>query len=283
MSLFNYSTINVKLEKATHTLYVSFNRPDDSQKINFEMLFELESVLAWAANKVEISTIFFTSTSDTFCQGLDETNLGEEPSKMEKVLTRVRKILEAIPHLPQVTICDLKKGASGVGAEFSLFCDLRIAHVDTLVSFNHHNIGVTPSCGGLSLLADLVGHSVSRHWIYTGRKVNANKLEQSGFISDLYSEENAETFLTSLLTDIDQGSGVARIQSKMAMAQLLTPGVETGLKVESKIAKANLYTYDWKEAIKAKKESREPNFMAAKSFTYVLDRAKNEMIEELKP
>jgi len=69
----------------------------------------------------------------------------------------------------------------------------------------------------------------------------------------------------------------------MAFRQLITSKIESGLKIENKISKANLYTYDWKEAIKAKVENRDPNFMAAKSFTYALERAKNELVEELKP
>lgn len=283
MSLFNYTTLNVRLNKANHTLFIEFNRPTEEQKVNFEMLFELESVLAWASNKVEISTIFFTSTSDTFCQGLDESNLGETPDKMEKVLSRVRKIIEALPELPQITICDLKKGAKGIGAEFSLFCDIRVADENSEIAFNHLLNGVTPSCGGIALLAECAGNSIARQLIYTGKSVNAKKLEACGFLSEIYNDENANEIVNTVLSSIDQTSNVARIQSKMAFRQLITSKIESGLKIENKISKANLYTYDWKEAIKAKVENRDPNFMAAKSFTYALERAKNELVEELKP
>ncbi len=283
MSLFNYSTLNVTLDKTTHSLIVEWARPEKEQKLNFEMLFELESVLAWAANKVEISSILFTSNSNVFCQGLDETNLGDNPDKIEKILARVRKIAESLVHLPQITVCDLKEGAAGVGLEFSLFCDIRIAHCNAQAQFNHLANGTTPSVGGVTLLSKLVGHSQARQWIYTGKKIAAETLEFSGLVAELYESENAHEVIARTLNQIDQGSAIARIQTKMAFAQFTMDAIELGLKIESKISKANMLSYDWKEAISARKEERNPEFMAAKSFTYTLNRAKMELTEELKP
>jgi len=91
-SLFNYSTIKVNLEKSTRTLKVDFDRPQVNNVINNEMLFELETLLSWATNKLEICTILFSSTSETFCCGADPKDLLRmDIEKLTKYFKRIQK------------------------------------------------------------------------------------------------------------------------------------------------------------------------------------------------
>ena len=74
-NLFNYSTLNVSLEKETRTLKILLDRPECEHAINAEMLFELESILAWSAGRIEINSILISSTESTgnlLSSGLDK-------------------------------------------------------------------------------------------------------------------------------------------------------------------------------------------------------------------
>ena len=70
-TLFNYTTISTRLEKTTRTLFVTLNRPDWNNAFRLEMLFELESLLAWCTTRVEINSIFIDSSTPYFSTGLE--------------------------------------------------------------------------------------------------------------------------------------------------------------------------------------------------------------------
>lgn len=282
MELFHYSTLNVSLKKESHSLIIQFKSTNEN-KINFEQLFELESVLAWASNKLEINSILFTADNASFCEGIEIQNTENNPEKLERLLQRVRKIGESLCALPQTTIADLKLSAAGVGAELALYCDLRVAQEGATINLNHLTYGLTPSCGGLYQLVSLVGLANAKSWVLSGKKVEYQALLSSGLISQSYHEHNSTQVIDSLLLAIEKQSSISRIQSKMAFFQLQQEHNEKGIKIENQINKANLLSNDWTEAIQAIKVNKQPEYMKAKSFSYTIAKAKNEIEELLKP
>lgn len=282
MDLFHYTTLNVSLQKSSHTLIIEFNN-QEKDRFSFEQLFELESILAWASNKIEITTILFTSNTDTFSKGLELKTAENNPEKLERLVSRIRKIGEAILALPQTTIADLKLNASSIGIEFALFCDLRIAHKSSQIQFTHLKEGLTPSCGGIYQLSSLVGYSVAKSWIMTSKIINAQEMYQYGFVTDIYDSSNYHESLNKLLLMIDSQSSISRIQAKMAFYQMSQDQVEKGKKIETQIHKANMVSNDWSESIQAQEENRSPEFMKAKSLTYTISKVKNDLEEILKP
>lgn len=261
-SLFNYQTLNVTLLKATRTLRVELSR-GTSNAINLEMLFELESLLAWASNKVEIRSLFLTSSSELFSEGFNKSHLEKlNENQIVKINEKLQKIVHAMIHLPQTVIVDLKNGASNLGCELSLGADIRIAHQNATVNFNHSNLGLTPGGGGMGLLTAMVGQLNARNWLLSSKEIKVNKLLQTGFLIDTYTKKEEQQFIVEeLLENVHSQSPVARIQTKLGILSPFIEQFEKANQLEKRISKATLASGDWKN------ESTDES-MKAKSMSY---------------
>jgi enoyl-CoA hydratase/carnithine racemase len=265
-NLFNYTTIFTRLEKSTRTLFITLNRPDWNNAFRLEMLFELESILAWCTSRVEINTICINSSSAQFSSGHDLGSLSELTSSMlQKINTKLHKIIFSMLQLPQTIIMDLGEGTQTLASEFALGADIRIASQSTTVAFNHGLYGLTPGAGGMGLLTTLFTSARARSWVLSGESIHSEQLLASGFIKKTYGPEDREEILHQELQKIAQLAPVQRIQAKLGLFESIRPQIEMGLGSDLKIAKASSVSEDWR----GHKYSQNLNsFMPAKSMSY---------------
>lgn len=265
-NLFNYTTLSTRLEKTTRTLFVTLNRPDWSNSFRLEMLFELESLLAWCTARVEINTIFIDSSSAFFSTGHDLEKLPSmTASQLEKINIKIHKIIYSMMQLPQTVIIDLKQGCETLASEFALGADIRICSNNSQIRFNHNQYGLLPGAGGMNMLSVLVSPVYARNWILSGATINQQQLVDSGFIAQVYDDHNRDEVITQLLTQIAKQAPVQRIQSKLGLFEALRAQFEAGIITDRRISKASMISEDWKTK---KAEQQEDNFMPAKSMSY---------------
>ena len=274
-SLFNYNTLNVSLDSQTRSLTIELNRPDTNNSINSEMIFELESMFAWAGSHLEINSILLTSSTDVFCSGLDKNELANcSDEKLQRNLSKIQKLIYSFYFLPQTIIVDLKNGASGIGAEFSLGADIRISNSNAELSFDHLNNGFVPHCGGVGFLNALVGNSIARQWIMSSLPVKASTLKQQSYLLETYSE-NSNELRSTLLTAISKQAPVARIQAKRSLLDSILPELDRALDYEKTFALSGMCTKDWKKIVCAENSS-EVEFTSARDLAMRLKEEKQQ-------
>ncbi len=267
-TLFNYTTISTRLEKTTRTLFVTLNRPDWNNAFRLEMLFELESLLAWCTTRVEINSIFIDSSTAHFSTGLEfETLPKTSASQLDKVNMKLQKIIFAMMQLPQTVIVDLGEGSQTLASEFSLGADIRIASKKTNVAFNHCSYGLVPAAGGMSMLSTLISPAFARSWVLSGKAIEASTLMESGYLSLTYEAKNRTEKIQELLTSVSAQAPVQRIQAKLGLFETLRSQFESGIVMDRKIAKASMVSEDWRTK---KPEQKDLNFMPAKSMSYAV-------------
>ena len=267
-TLFNYTTLSTRLEKTTRTLFVTLNRPDWNNAFRLEMLFELESLFAWCTSKVEINSIFLDSSSSVFSTGHELDALSTlTASQLEKINSKLQKIIFAMMQLPQTIIIDLGDGAETLASEFALGADIRLCSENARIRFNHGYYGLVPAAGGMSILSALINPSYARKWVLTGESIDSTTLTSSGFISTIYHHEARQTIIHQNLAHITKMAPVQRIQAKLGLFEALRPQLETGIVMDRKIAKASMVSEDWRTK-KADVDNTE--FMPAKSMSYTV-------------
>jgi enoyl-CoA hydratase len=265
MKLFNYSTLYARLDKSTRTLHITLNRPDRNNTINNEMLFELESLLAWTTSKVEIQSILFDSSTEHFSWGLDPRKLPEmSAGQLEKFSLKLHKIMYAMMQMPQTIVMDLKSGAANWAMEFALAADIRLCSVNADLRFDHTRFGLSPASGGASFLTHFVSPAFAKNWLALGNAIPHSQLLASGFISQSYDSTNREDVVQTVLKSISAQAPVQRIQTKLAIFEALRPQIEASLVQDLKIAKASRISEDWKNI----KADYQEEFMPAKSMSY---------------
>ena len=265
-TLFNYTTLSTRLEKSTRTLFVTLNRPDWNNAFRLEMLFELESLLAWCTSRVEINSIFIDSSSAEFSPGLELESLSAlSASQLDKINTKLQKIIFAMMQLPQTIVMDLGEGCQTLAAEFSLGADIRIASENSKIAFNHCQYGLVPAAGGMSMLSTLVSPALARSWVLSGSALSQESLQSSGFVKSTYDSSNRNEIISEVLTNIAKLAPVQRIQAKLGLFESLRAQFENGLVMDRKIAKASMVSEDWRSK---KPEAKDTEFMPAKSMSY---------------
>lgn len=267
-NLFNYSTLSTRLEKSTRTLFITLNKPEWQNALRLEMLFEIESLLAWCTSRVEINSIIIESSAAYFSSGLDIESLSSTSvEQLEKIHQKLQKIILAMMQLPQTIIVDLGDGSQTIASEFSLGADIRIASDQTQIAFNHSQYGLVPACGGMSLLNSLVSPAYAKNWILTGDAITHEALIHSGLIRTLYTKENRIQVITDILHSLSEAAPIQRIQSKLGLFETLRSQIEQGFAMDRKITKASMMSQDWRSK---RPEQKECNFMPAKSLSYAV-------------
>lgn len=267
-NLFNYTTISTRLEKTTRTLFVTLNRPDWNNAFRLEMLFELESLLAWCTSRVEINSIYINSCTPHFSTGLEfDTLPAMSANHLDKINTKLQKIIYAMMQLPQTIVVDLGDGSETLATEFALGADIRIASDKARIAFNHCAYGLVPAAGGMSMLSTLIPPAFARSWILTGKPIQREALIESGFLAMTYQKENRTEKTNELLYSIFTQAPVQRIQAKLGLFETLRPHFEMGMAMDKRIAKASMVSEDWKTK---KPEQKEFDFMPAKSMSYAV-------------
>ena len=247
-SIFNYQTLNVRLEKATRTLFIKLSSDNLDNAITMETLFELESLLAWVSTKVEIHSIFIESTTDIFSIGYNQKVLKKLTiDRLAKFTDKLQKINQALMLLPQTVILDLQMGAQNIACELAAACDIRIANRAASISFNHSKLGLVPCSGGIAQLSELVGHGNAKNWLLSGAQIDFNKMQAAGFIFESYTMTNRDEVIQNLLNQVHSQAPVQRIQTKLGIIENVREQIESKLVLEKQIAKAAHITEDWKE------------------------------------
>lgn len=264
--LFNYSTLTSRLDKATRTLHVTLNRAERGNALHQEMLFELESLLAWCTARVEISSIYIDSSTAVFSPGVESDRLSQTSAQqLEKLSARLHKIIFALMQMPQTVVVDLRDGAANWAMELALGADIRICSVNAQLKFDHARLGLVPAAGGMTFLTHLIGASFARQWLATGAPVPLEQARASGLIHSTYDSSTRSDEVQRLLTQIYSVAPVQRIQTKLGLFEAQRAQIEASLVADLKIAKAARVSEDWKGRETASNVSE---FMPAKSLSY---------------
>jgi enoyl-CoA hydratase/carnithine racemase len=256
-SFFNYNTLRVQLDSSTKSVDLKFLRPS----FNLETLFELETFFNWLATHVEINSVVISNTNKYFSTGFDSEEMQHfTPEKLHETLLRFQKLSLSMFFLPQTIIMDLKGGALGLAAEFTLGADLRLANQSADITFNHLHQGLISSSGGIGLLAALVGNNLARNWNLSSTPIPIETLENSGFLFQTYRENNFDT--SSLCESIALQSPISRIQTKRALLDSLLPEFERIERNEKEFTLAGITVLDWKTYLDSLKRDERPTFFS---------------------
>lgn len=112
---------------------VTLNRPQKLNAITHPMHQRLHSIIEEIRRDDSVRVAILTGTGRAFCAGTDIT--GEVPisaeveilNMKERSSTEYRDSQWYFNSLPKPMICAINGVAVGIGAEFSLHCDIRIA------------------------------------------------------------------------------------------------------------------------------------------------------------
>lgn len=172
-----------------HVATIWLNRPERANAATFEMAGQLREALARADRDRGIRAIVLSGKGKAFCSGDDvEQAWGDERmAETLRELADVRPPLtpeaRAMLDVTKPMIAAVNGAAVGIGMDFALLCDLRIASEHAKFGQLFVKLGLMADVTGLWRLPQLVGLEKATELLLTGDVIGAAEAERIGLVS----------------------------------------------------------------------------------------------------
>ena len=222
---------------------IRLNRPPVNA-INSAVHGELLAAAEEVAGRTDIRAVVLYGGERSFAAGADIKEMAdldtEEIAVFGKTLTMA---VDAIARLPQPVIAAVTGYALGGGCELALAADFRIVAEDSRIGLPEITLGVIPGAGGTQRLPRLIGITMAKELIFTGRSVSGTEAVDIGLASKAVAAEHVLPEAMAFARKLAKGPTAALTAAKRA----ITAGMETdmagGLVLEG-VAFAELFATD---------------------------------------
>ena len=249
----------VKLEMSGHVGVVTFSNPPH----NFISLQALEE-FQWTFKKLDddnhCRAIVLAAEGKVFCAGADFSTDQAEGIDPNEVLSNFYSVAMTLFETKKPMVAAVQGAAIGAGFGLSLLADFRIACSETIFSANFTRLGIHPGFGMSITLPRIVGVSNAELLFYTGRRINGSEAMKMGLLSELVERDEVLTSAIKLANEIASCAPLAVQNTKATMRMDLAAQVREANQREQALQMVQMKTKDFREAIKAMHERREPEF-----------------------
>jgi enoyl-CoA hydratase/carnithine racemase len=255
-----YETLLVEREDGIAT--ITLNRPKVLNALCHQMIVDLIAALTTLAEDAETRAVIMTGSGRAFCAGLDLAEQRQPPD--QRRMAEMREHATTVPlmflRFPKPFIAAINGIAVGVGVDMTLPCDIRVASENAKLGLTFTRVGLIPEFGGTYLLPRILGLGKALELVLTGRTLEAREALEIGLVNKVVAHDKLMDEAREMARMTLKAAPLALQLSKQAIHSGINSGfVEaTQLEVLSEVACMN--TADFKEAIKAFAEKREPRF-----------------------
>lgn len=240
---------------------VKLDRPGAKNAIGRDMLRGLwhsfEEICKDSSARV---LMICSSVPKVFCAGADlKERKTMTAAEVQAFVDSLRSSFSYLEELEIPTIAVIEGAALGGGMEMALACDLRICGEEAVLGLPETGLAIIPGAGGTQRLPRLVGRSVAKELIYTGRKVGGKEALSMGLVNHCVPSGKAHLKALEIAQSINEKGPLAVRMAKRAINGVLTD-MEAGLALEEECYERLLNTEDRLEGLAAFAEKRKPNY-----------------------
>ncbi|XP_076009120.1 enoyl-CoA hydratase domain-containing protein 2, mitochondrial [Genypterus blacodes] len=209
--------------------------------------------------------IFRSLVPGVFCAGADlkERALMND-SESDLFVHGLRSLMTQIASLPMPTIAALDGVALGGGLELALACDLRTAVCSAQMGLIETTRGLLPGAGGSQRLPRIVGISLAKELIFTGKRVGGQTALEMGLVNRAIEQNQtgdcAYREAVSLAREILPQAPIAVRMAKEAMNQGFEVDITSAMAIERMCYARVIPTRDRQEGMAAFIEKRPPRY-----------------------
>ncbi|KAL3817989.1 hypothetical protein ACJIZ3_003894 [Penstemon smallii] len=255
---------SVKLQKLTDSdsgiIEVKLERPATKNAIGKDMLRGLQYTFETVNRDHSAKVLMIcSSVPKVFCAGADlKERKTMSPSEVQDFVHSLRSTFSYLEKLQVPTVAVIEGAALGGGLEMALSCDLRICGEDALLGLPETGLAIIPGAGGTQRLPRLVGKSVAKELIFTGRKINGRDAFSMGLVNYCVPAGEAHVKALEIAREINQKGPLAIRMAKRAIDEGLDVDMNSGLELEEECYEQLLHTRDRLEGLAAFAERRTP-------------------------
>ena len=239
---------------------LTLNRPQVRNALDFQLLRELELAVDEVRFAEDLRVLVITGSGDrAFCAGADlKERLTMSEDEVRSFLSTIRRLFAKVEELPLPVIAAINGVCLGGGTELALACDLRVASTNATIGLTETRLAIIPGAGGTQRLTRLIGPSLAKELIFTGRQLTAEAALSSGVVNLVVENDDLIEACLDMASEISAGGPIALAQAKFAINKGQDVELQVGLEIEASAYEMCIPTEDRIEGLKAFKEKRKP-------------------------
>jgi len=261
---------NIFFTKEDGIAVITISNPERRNAVTHEMNRRLRAIIEDIKRDNEIRVVILTGAPSgrAFCAGTDIT--GEVPMAVEEEIDAVKQMISTesrqsmwfFNSIPKPVVCAINGAAVGIGAEFALHCDIRIAAESARFGQVFVLRGMVPDTGaGTYLLPRIVGLSKACELVFSGEIIDAQEMFRIGLVSKVVPDNELMPAAFEMAKKLKKGAPLAIQMSKQLIYAGLERTIEAHQEAERYYFQLSCKTEDFKEGIKAFLEKREPHWV----------------------
>ncbi|XP_021855271.2 probable enoyl-CoA hydratase 2, mitochondrial [Spinacia oleracea] len=257
---------SVKLQRLSDSdsgiVELTLDRPGSKNAIGKDMLMGLERSLETINRDLSSKVMMICSSAPkVFCAGADlKERRVMSPSEVQSFVNNLRSTFSLLEALNIPTIAVMEGAALGGGLEMALSCDLRICGEDAVMGLPETGLAIIPGAGGTQRLTRLIGKSIAKELIFTGRKIGGTEALSVGLVNYCVPPGSAYSKALEIAREINQKGPVAVRMAKRAINDGLDMDMQSALRLEEECYQQVLNTRDRLEGLAAFAEKRKPRY-----------------------
>lgn len=250
----------------TGAVVIGLNRPNSRNAFSRNLLTLFEDAIKKVQFDSNIRVLILRSMHPgMFSAGADlKERATMTPAEVGPFVSSLRASLRAFQNLPVPTICAIDGVAVGGGMEVSLTCDMRVASDDAKMGLVETKLAIIPGGGGTQNISRLVGPSLAKELIFTGRTISGKEAARLGLVNHSVPQntEGDAAYQRALLLaqEIVPQGPIALRAAKQAINSGSEVDLSTALSIEQLCYAMTIPTKDRLEGLTAFKEKRKPNY-----------------------
>ncbi|GAB2499349.1 enoyl-CoA hydratase/isomerase family protein [Algoriphagus taiwanensis] len=254
--------VNILTEEKNGVLYLTINREDKLNALNYATLEEIKSIFEEVADNKSIKAVIITGAGEkAFVAGADIREIADlNEVNARKFAENGQEIFAMIENCHKPVVAVTNGFTLGGGCELAMACHMRVASANAKFGQPEVNLGIIPGYGGTQRLTHLIGRGKANELMMTGDMVDANEALRLGLVNHVLPTK-AEAMAKA--EDI-----VGKIMSKAPLAiGMIVDCVnavylpeENGYQTEANSFARCVKSGDYKEGTSAFLEKRKPVF-----------------------
>lgn len=201
---------------------LTLNRPDKRNAVRMSMWAAINAHITALIEDPEVRILVVKGAGDHFCAGADISELTNGPGgEYARVNWNAE---EALANFPGPTIAMIRGNCVGGGVSIATACDIRIASTDSIFGITPAKLGIVYPTNALERAVRLLGASATKHLMYSGELIDANRAARIGLIDELLDPAELEGRVTQLVTTLVERSALTQVASKAMIDEVTRDG-----------------------------------------------------------
>lgn len=252
----------VRYELADGVATVTIARPEVRNAMDLDVFGGLEEAARRADRDPDARAVVLTGDGSAFSSGIDVSIFAEglggggQPVDIESL----QRSYTAFERCSKPVVAAIHGPAFGGGIQLALACDLRVAADDAELSVMETRWGIIPDLGAIHRLPRIVGLGRAKDLMLTGRRVPAEEALLIGLVNRVVPAGQDVKEATEWARELAAGPPMALARIKRLANAAFDVTVEEGLAREASAQRPVLASDDFREAVTARMEKREPRY-----------------------